>query len=512
MVLSPSYNPHKSEHHKENSNSAAGTPLARSLPSREEAEKEMHDRRSSYESFNDDSFSEYLSKAYDHKIRKKPESGYHDNSGKQNIHKQNVHQEKIVEENNSVPSEKVNEEHYSKRSDPIEGADSISISSNGSSHERSSAFENESNTSSYGNSSNFSPVTMSFGSSSDDGKQVTDQNNNNADGILGNLNSATPAAIADGSQGDASSYSAATDEEGDNSEGRNRRRDRQESGQLMDHHASTESSKHNLAPSRTPLLKVNNKPSSSVQIQESMHPINQQYVALFESFDRNLAQSLEDTTGKMFELSQQFLSSFVAVFGEVARNDVKDSDAKEQQSDDVASAADTGLTHYDWWSTDLTDALGYNFGTVDEDTMPEEQTEQQEFSVGVPIEIVLSMWRSCLFDSTDVDNVEDIMDKIKNNLVDNLHYLAEAEINKVPCLCLTLPLYREYAWYALQRCSSDTLNIWHSKFADFLYVLLLSKSNGGDCTPYLDCMALNKMIHQQQVLQMNTKREKGHLL
>lgn len=479
MVLSPSYNSHKSKYQAgSNSNNTASTPLARTLPSQEEAEQEMRERRSSYESFNDDSFSDYLSKAHDNRMRKKPESGYHDNSGKQNIH-----DEKITEENNSVLP-KVNE-HYRRSSDQIEGGDSISISSNGSSNGRSSAFENESNTSSYGNSSNFSPVTMSFGSSSGDDKQSMEQKNKNMDGILGTLNSGTPAAPADVGQGDSSSYSA-TDEE-DNSEHHQKQKMTKcrSPGQLD--HASSYPSKHNLAPSRTQLLKVNNKPSSLEQIQESMLPINQQYVALFEGFDQNLAQSVDPisndvmtTSGKMFELSQQFLSSFVAVFGKLVGNNIKDTDLKKQ-SDDIASMADTGLTHYDWWSVNLNEVLGYNFGIVNEGTTSEEQTKQQEISAGVPIEVVRSMWRSCLFDSPEVANVEEIMDKIQDTLVNNLHYLAEAEINTVPCLCLTLPLYREYAWYALQRCSSSTLNVWHSKFADFLHELLLTKSNKGDC-------------------------------
>ena len=507
---------------------------ASSLPSKEEAVEEMCARRCSYDSYSDESFTDYLSKAYDDKgepnnnaggdlfmefvsnvsdSKREPESqvdkavekidgrttklivdNVTEKKDEQNneLHGDNITEKKLeqITDSNIFELPKVDDEIARRKSNQTEGGDSISIcSSNG----RSSQFENESNTSSYG-SSEYSPITMSFGSSSDDGKH--EGQGGNVTGILGNL---APMAVA--AHGDAS-YGT-TDEEDNNRNKRGGPKMAVVSGasSLIGH--SSKPSKQ-LAPSRTP-LKVENKPSE--QTPASSLPIDQQYVSLFESFDRNLAQSLEGVSDGdiMFDLSQKFLSSFAAVLGSIS-DDKKYDKSKECSNNDVANN-DTGLTHYDWWYEDASEMLGYNLGIIADgasehaDVLLKENTEQQhrqqeKTSVGIPIVVIRSMWRSCFFDDTD-DNekIEQTLDFIQDNLVNSLHYLARTKDSSLSCLCFSLPLYKDYASYLLLRRYVDSHTIeetvasWHSKFAAALqYLLLQPNPDNGDCDKVMENM------------------------
>lgn len=478
VVLTPS-NSYKCETDKKGGKAAAGATERRTLPSREEAEEEMLARRKSFHSMTDDSFTEYLTgnlKTCDGSLSQNnpgEKIGGDDLFGDFLDHAFKAKLQQTSSDDSAKSELPKIEENAPKKPNQIEGGDSISIcSSNDSSNGRSN-FENESNTSSYG-SSDFSPITMSFGSSSDDGKQEQ----SNVTGILGTLAN-PPAGVA--AEGDAS-YSAGTDEE-DNSHDGGGDQGVTATGPrpLVD---STKLPKY-LAPSRAP-MKVERSPTAR---SASALPINQQYVSLFESFDRNLAQSVEGTADaeRMFELSQKFLSSFVAVLGVMGDN--KHKDARVHSSD-----ADTGLTHYDWWSEDSKRALGYNLGVVAEEKSDDKEAASDEdqvrcFVVGVPIVVIRSMWTACFFDeSIDEEEVEKTIDSIQDNLVNNLHYLAETEGLSMPCLCLTLPLYKEYAWYTLLCRSEDARSIeetvasWHSKFATFLReALLVAEKDDDEC-------------------------------
>jgi hypothetical protein len=462
IVLTPSNSTQNKLEKQNNDQMGKVSTVGRKLPSPEEAVREMQARRSSYD---DDSFTDFLGNAYNDKItangQESPESDKGEATGEK-----------------SEPSRA--DESVRRKSNQTEGGDSISIcSSNGRSN-----FENESNTSSYG-SSDFSPITMSFGSSSDDGKQ---EQNNHVAGMLGTLTK-PPVAVA--AEGDAS-YEAGTDEEDTSHEGGPEARVAA-ARPLIDQ--GSKLSKH-LAPSRIPTK----DDTPTTRTVASKLPINQQYLALFESFDRNLAQSvIGPDEGRMLELSQKFLSSFVAVLGVV--RDKKQKQAK--QSNGRSSDIDTGLTHYDWCWEDSHEILGYDLGivaeekTVHKDAEVEEHTEEQgKTSVGVPTIVIRSMWKACLFETTDnlhdEEEVERVIDSIQENLVSNLHYLAETEDSPIPCLCLTLPLYKEYAWYLLFCRSTITDSVenivadWHAKFATFLHEMLLRDKIHDDCKPTKD--------------------------
>ena len=482
-----------------------------------ESVKEAHVRRCSYDSDSDESFTDYLSKAYDDKSKPNDNMGDdlfmecasmpNDDKGEPESQPDRVTEkieepatqivdnvtEEKVEQNtggDTLELQKAEGEIAHRKSIQTEGGDSISIcSSNG----RSSQFENESNTSSYG-SSDYSPITMSFGSSSDDGKSAVQ--GGYVTGMLGNL-----APMAAAVRGDAS-YGT-TDEE-DNNHGE---RGSEKVTSISSPQPLEDKPSKCLAPSRTP-LKMEDKPSE--QMPASSLPINQQYISLFESFDRNLAQSLEDSPDKdiMLDLSQNFLSSFVAVLGAI---DIDKKQSGNKESNNKASNTDTGLTHYDWWYEDTSEILGYNLKIVADDEgervdalldrnieqkqrEDEEEEEEEKLSIGIPIAVIRCMWKSCFFDhsndNANEETVQQTLDFIQNNLL-NMHYLSKTSVrgspaSSLPCMFLSLPLYKDYASYLLLRRHIDsntveeTVSAWHYKFAATLHSLLLRQNTDND--------------------------------
>lgn len=498
IVLTPSNYMVENKDVKTKNGPDATAAKLRSLPSQEEAVREMRERRSSYETLNDDSITEFLTNAYAQRTAGGESVG---DDGKPHVSEEKkvgvgLHDDFLNQHHNRIESDlaksdlllpKVDDAAASRRkSNQTEGGDSISIcSSNDSGNGRSSNFENESNTSSYG-SSDFSPITMSFGSSSDDGKQ--DRGNTNDAGVLGSLAKLSPP-LAE-LQGDAS-YGPGTDEEDNRHNGENNRNEGVTTAVGPRLLADGSKLSMHLAPSRS-ASKID-KPT--VERSTAALPINPQYVPLFESFDRNLAQSLEGNPDneKILEMSKHFISSFVAVLGAI--EDKKNKEAKAQSNND-ASDVDTGLSHYDWWSENAKEVLGYNLGVVNDEKSDDDQQakldkaeHQAELTTfGFPTIVVRSMWASCFFGGdVDEDEVEKTLDFIQDNLVNNLHYIAETQEPSIPCLCLALPLYKEYAWYTLCRHAETgsvdrIVALWNSKFAAFLReALLLTDKDGPGC-------------------------------
>jgi hypothetical protein len=260
-----------------------------------------------------------------------------------------------------------------------------------------------------------------------------------------------------------------------------------------------------LAPSRTASGHIIRSDSSSRKTSENAQPrpadkpstqtppskisINPQYVTLFESFDRNWIQLVEQYPHreKVLELGQKFLSSFVVVLGlcgtKTRRNNYRcdKNNSSSQHHHSIASETDPGLTRYDWWED--SNILGYNLGTMAEG----EGDNPGDVSVVVPKIVVRTMWKACFFDSADVadDEAEKTVDSIQDYLVNSLCYLTETKISSVPCFCLTLSLYRDYAWYILsrvldKRSMEEIVEDWHSKFACVLRETLLKHEEGDD--------------------------------
>eukprot|EP00804_Cyclotella_cryptica_P019567 CCRYP_014328-RC/>CCRYP_014328-RC protein AED:0.07 eAED:0.07 QI:612/1/1/1/1/0.83/6/2494/1628 len=457
----------------ENKGNPDAVPVARTLPSPEEAENEMRARRESYESLNDDSFTDYLAQVQ--------LSSKNQENAKARLNDDGASQGK--KEKETVP------DSARRKSTQTEGCDSISIcSSNG------SGFENESNTSSYG-ASDFSPITMSFGSSADDGNQKQ-----NVAGILGSLTK-LPVGVA--AQGDASLDASSNDDEVHAHNGRTIC-EVKPSGDRRVSEPGPKLSMH-LAPSRIASGHISRNDSSSRKASENAQlratdkpytqasaakiSINPQYATLFESFDRNWIQLAEQypQREKVLDLGQKFLSSFVAVLGMCGAMkrciDYGSVNNKSsiQHPQCIASDTDTGLTRYNWWED--SNILGYNLGIIVEG----EGVNPKEASVGVPKVVVRALWKACFFDSTNGvdDETENTVDSVEDNLVNNLCYLSETRSSSVPCLSLTLPLYRDYAWYVLSRVS-DTRSVeevvedWHSKFARVLCETLLKHEEDDD--------------------------------
>lgn len=439
-------------------------PQTRTLPSPQEAGNEMRARRESYESLNDESFTDYVAQVQLSEKKSENMNG------------------------NCVPQEKKEKEtvvdRTRRKSTQTEGCDSISICSS-----NSCGFDNESNTSSYG-SSDFSPITMSFGSSADDGTRKQ-----NVAGILGSLSKSH---IGAASQGDASLDPSANDDEVNAHEGGTNREVRA-SGERQVSDPGPKLSMH-LAPSRTgsghniridsTLRKTpENTDKHSTQTPASTISINPQYVTLFESFDRNWIQLVEQYSNreKVLELAQKFLSSFVVVLGMCGTNARRNSNGcdknniSSQRHHCIFSETDPGLTRYDWW--DDSNILGYNFGI-----MAEGQSDNPgNVSVGVPQIVVRTMWKACFFDSADVvdDETEATVDSIQDYLMNSLCYLSETKSSSVPCFCLTLSLYKDYAWYILsrvldKRSIEEIVEDWHSKFARVLRETLLRHEQDDD--------------------------------
>jgi len=396
------------------------------------------------------------------------------------------------------------------------------------SHCSSSGYENESNTSSvYGSntnsgySSDMSPISMSTGGDSGGGKQNGGSGGNNI-GMLGNL--ANSRRVSLGETND--SYGGADDEYSTHSENSGldgkhhpRKRSENKNGKAKTVTISPKSSVPVVGPmpKRNGVGPSNRKPQGmlygeSIQtdesntssaaknivyivpspkektcnlkkklsVEQSRHAAPTHRVSLFNSFDRNWEQAVQDSENpeKVLSLGRKCFAAFAIVFGSC-----KDADGSPIFGDNTtnySSDASKKSSTFRWWVDDnaLTNAGDVMHGpnSAKEGAASEHEDDHQ----GIPIVVIRSLWKACFFDAEENANPQDdtdILDSIQHTLVKELCYLTATETPSASCLLLSLDVYAEYGWYILSRFAmQDQITCWHSKFSIVLRQILLDGS------------------------------------
>ena len=440
--------------------SSDGVPLPvwkkKGLPTPEEAEKEMQDRRASYD---------------DEKSRDDGDNTQQLKSDE----KEGADQQRLTDERPKRGQDEV-KKFVSKLSD-----ESVSLCS-------SSGYENESNTSSYGSNtygsntfgSTISPITMT-GFSSEEGKRNKGAGaNNNKGGMLGNLrqNSGYQASAYQTSE---HSYDTADEEYSMNSEenvgllgAKNAPTLRREASKKSKSVRIASAAEVISSTSSPGIIRINtqkasvrfseekgkqNNQSAADNLSQTPLSLDQRHVSLFESFDRNWEQAVERKSNPELELAlgKKCLASFATLFE--TRKDIGDKKIS---------------CSFRWWVDDSVLGTSNNGKDSDQSDNPE-----------IPIAVVRMMWKTCFFSSNDdfdLTQAGSMLDSIQHTLVNDLCYLEKIGTPSCPCFRLSLGAYTDYGWYILRRAEMEgQIASWHGNFSHALRQNLLhSKAGGGD--------------------------------
>ena len=453
----------KMQSFKRYSSSDSYARLKKGLPTPEEAAAEMRKRRTSYDSLDE------IHRIYD-------EAGDAETRQQQSVleGKKDESNQQMSKENKQSGEPKRSTEVHNKRNSQLSD-DSVSLCS-------SSGYENESNTSSYGSNtygsntfgSTISPITMT-GFSSEEGKRNKSAGSNNEGGMLGNLRqtSAYKSIPSDTSYDTGSCGEEYSMNSGENTGllGKKTTVLRQ-NGSKKSKSVRIASAAEVISSTSSPaFIRIETQKASvrftedkEQSLQSAIKPstppssMDQRHVSLFESFDRNWEQAVEERSNPQLELGlgKKCLASFATLF-ETKKN--------------IGDKKRTPL--FRWWVDD--DVLG----SRKEDTKDNDQTENPE----IPIAIVRMMWKVCFFepnDDFDSEQAELMLDSIQRTLVNDLCYLEKIDTSSCSCFRLSLGAYTDYGWYILRRSElEDQITSWHGRLSLSLRQTLLH-SEGSD--------------------------------
>ena len=359
-----------------------------------------------------------------------------------------------------------NVENENERKGPIEPQ--VKSSPEISGDNSNASFENESNTSSRsvdgsnsnsGYSSDVSPLSTSTGE---------DSNTTNKMGLLGNFGKSRRAPLEVSDEG---RYDVEDDEYSSNSENCDLRGKQPPEGRNSNEDAKNPKvtqSKQSLVGDKSATNDDAIAPSASSLEAKQFHLKNQQSVgypvhapvhrvSLFNSFDRNWEEAVQgsDNSEEFLDLGRKCFAAFACMF----------SSCKHASGRSIF-----GETNFRWWVDD--DALT-TFGDI--------ITKEEEDHHAIPIAVIRSLWKTCLYDvegySDSEDDTKCILDSIQHTLVNDLCFLTAIETPSTTCLQLSCDVYAEYGCYILHRFSlQHQLAFWHSRFALELRQLLLDSS------------------------------------
>ena len=365
-----------------------------------------------------------------------------------------------------------NVENENERKGPIEPQ--VKSSPEISGDNRSASFENESTTSSRsvdgsnsnsGYSSDVSPISTSTG---EDSGNKNGGNTTNKTGMLGNFGKSRRASLEVSYEG---RYDVEDDEYSSNSENCDLRGKQPPEGRNSNEDAKNPKvtqSKQSLVGDKSATNDDAIAPSASSFEDKQFHLKNQQSVghpvhapvhrvSLFNSFDRNWEEAVQgsDNSEEVLDLGRKCFAAFACMF----------SSCKHASGRSIF-----GETNFRWWVDD--DALT-TFGDI--------IAKEEEDHPAIPIAVIRSLWKTCLYDvegySDSEDDAKCILDSIQHTLVNDLCFLTAIETPSTTCLQLSCDVYAEYGCYILHRFSlQHQLAFWHSRFALELRQFLLDSS------------------------------------